>query len=86
MTICTKDTSYDFNCSYLYNKKIGSDLFLKNQIILNPRTDTWIELSVHSKIFLKICIKEQDFFYPSEHIIISKDKLTLSKKDVRLKL
>lgn len=75
MTICIKDASYNSKCSYLNSEKIGSDLFLKNQVILNPRTDMWIELSMHSNMFLKICVNEQDFRFPAEHIVISKDKL-----------
>lgn len=76
MAINVRDTSYDSKCSYLKNKKIGSDLFLRNQIILNPRTDMWIELYMRSNVFYKMCTQEKQFFYPAEHIIISKERFT----------
>ncbi|MBE6062224.1 MAG: hypothetical protein E7207_01365 [Clostridium butyricum] len=76
MAICIKDDSYDSKCLYLCNKKIGTDLFLKNQVILNPRTDMWIELSMRSNVFFNICFKNQDFLYPAEHIVVPKDKFS----------
>lgn len=76
MAINVRDTSYNSKCSYLKNKKIGSDLFLKNQIILNPRTDMWVELSMHSNVFYKLSTQEKQFLYPAEHIIISKEQFT----------
>lgn len=79
MTICIKDASYSSKCSYLNNTKIGTDLFLKNQVILNPRIDLWKELSIRSNIFLKICTQGQNFLYPAEHIIVAKDKFSISK-------
>ncbi|MDO5516695.1 MAG: hypothetical protein Q4F66_04020 [Clostridium sp.] len=76
MAVKVRETSYNSKCSYLKNKKIGADLFLKNQIILNPRTDMWVELFMHSNVFYKICSQEKELFYPAEHIIISKKRFT----------
>lgn len=73
MAVNVKNASYNFKSSYLQNKKIGFDLFIRNQIIYNPKTDMWIELYIRSNVLYKVCAKGKDLFYPAEHIVISKE-------------
>ncbi|WP_294373699.1 hypothetical protein [uncultured Clostridium sp.] len=55
--------------NYMKRNKIGEDLLLKNQVLINLDTEQWITLSFKSNIFYKIT--KLEFYHPERFVNIT---------------
>ena len=56
--------------NYMKREKIGEDLFLKNQVVINTNTEEWAALSFKSNVFYNLLILDTKIYHPSRFVNI----------------
>ena len=56
--------------NYMKREKIGEDLFLKNQVIINMETEEWAALSFKSNVFYKLLVLDSHLYHPDRFVNI----------------
>lgn len=56
--------------NYMKRDKIGEDLFLRNQVIINMDTEEWAPLSFKSNVFYKLLVLGSHFYHPDRFVNI----------------
>lgn len=56
--------------NYMKRGKIGEDLFLKNQVIINMDTEEWAALSFKSNVFYKLLVLDSNIYHPDRFVNI----------------
>lgn len=56
--------------NYMERDKIGEDLFLKNQVIINIDSEEWAALSFKSNVFYKLLLLGGRIYHPDRFVNI----------------
>ena len=56
--------------NYMKRDKIGEDLFLKNQVIINMKTEEWAALSFKSNVFYNLLMLDPNLYHPNRFVNI----------------
>ena len=56
--------------NYMKRDKVGEDLFLTNQVIINTDTEEWASLSFKSNVFFKLLVLGSLIYHPDRFVNI----------------